>query len=54
MEQTSPLTLVLVDDDEDEVFITERLVRRSGIANEFVSERKPECLFSTLSDLQKG
>lgn len=44
-------TLVMVDDDEDEVFITRRLVRRSGIVNDFISERKPERLFSTLASL---
>lgn len=44
-------TLVMVDDDEDEVFITRRLVRRSGIVNDFISERKPENLFPTLSSL---
>ncbi len=44
-------TLVMVDDDEDEVFITRRLVRRSGIVNDFISERKPENLFPTLAGL---
>lgn len=44
-------TIVMVDDDEDEIFITEWLLRKSGIVNEFASERKPERLFSTLSGL---
>jgi DNA-binding response OmpR family regulator len=44
-------TIVMVDDDEDEVFITRRLVRRSGIVNDFISERKPETLFSTLDTI---
>lgn len=44
-------TLVMVDDDEDEVFITRRLVRRSGIVNDFISERKPQNLFPTLANL---
>lgn len=47
-------TLVMVDDDEDEVFITRRLVRRSGIVNDFISERKPERLFATLGELHNN
>lgn len=44
-------TIVMVDDDEDEVFITEWMLKKCGIVNEFVSERKPERLFSTLSEI---
>lgn len=51
MAHKSQFTLVMVDDDEDEVFITRRLVRRSGIVNDFISERKPEDLFPTLASL---
>lgn len=44
-------TIVMIDDDEDEVFITRRLVRRSGIVNDFISERKPENIFPTLASI---
>lgn len=45
------LTLVMVDDNADEIFLTRKLVRRDGIINNFVSERRPENLFDTLFDL---
>jgi DNA-binding response OmpR family regulator len=51
MSPKAQFTIVMVDDDEDEVFITRRLVRRSGIVNDFISERKPENLFSTLDSI---
>lgn len=51
MASKQSLTIVMVDDDEDEVFITRRLVRRSGIVNDFISERKPENLFRTLASV---
>ena len=51
MSHKQQFTIVMVDDDEDEVFITRRLVRRSGIVNDFISERKPEDLFTTLESL---
>ena len=54
MTDKTQFTLVMVDDDEDEVFITRRLVRRSGIVNDFISERKPERLFPTLANLYDG
>lgn len=41
----------MVDDNADEIFLTRKLVRRDGIINNFVSERKPENLFDTLFDL---
>ena len=51
MSHKQQFTIVMVDDDEDEVFITRRLVRRSGIVNDFISERKPEDLFATLESI---
>jgi DNA-binding response OmpR family regulator len=48
----SEITLVMVDDNADEIFLTRRLVRRDGIVNNFVSEKKPERLFDTLGDLR--
>ena len=47
------ITLVMVDDNADEIFLTRRLVRREGIINNFVSEKKPERLFETLSELRR-
>jgi CheY-like chemotaxis protein len=48
------ITLVMVDDNADEIFLTRRLVRREGIINNFVSEKKPERLFETLSELRRA
>ncbi len=53
MTTQSEVTLVMVDDNADEIFLTRRLVRRDGIINNFVSEKKPERLFETLSDLRR-
>ena len=53
MTATSELTLVMVDDNADEIFLTRRQVRREGIINNFVSEKKPEHLFETLAELGK-
>jgi CheY-like chemotaxis protein len=46
-----PVTMVMVDDSIDEVFLTRRQVRTQGIVNHFVSERKPENLIGTLIEL---
>ena len=43
----------MVDDNADEIFLTRRQVRRDGIVNNFVSEKKPEHLLTTLSELSK-
>lgn len=51
MPNTSEITLVMVDDNADEVFLTRRQVRQSGIVNNFVSEKKPEKLLETLTHL---
>jgi len=53
MAAQSEVTLVMVDDNADEIFLTRRLVRRDGIINNFVSEKKPERLFETLSELRR-
>jgi len=52
MSDKREFTLVMLDDDEDEAFITKRLVLRGGILNQFVSERKPESIFQTLKALK--
>ena len=52
MDAQSEMTLVMVDDNADEIFLTRRLVRRDGIINNFVSERKPERIFETLEELR--
>ena len=51
MSSHSPVTMVMVDDNIDEVFLTRRQVRSQGIVNHFVSERKPENLIETLTGL---
>ena len=51
MSTSSPVTLVMVDDNADEIFLTRRQVRRDGIVNNFISEKKPERLLTTLADL---
>lgn len=52
MNAESEMTIVMVDDNADEIFLTRRLVRRDGIVNNFVSEKKPERLFDTLEELR--
>jgi CheY-like chemotaxis protein len=51
MSVTSEITMIMVDDDVDEIFLTRRQVRRDGIVNHFVSERRPERIIETLSEL---
>ncbi len=53
MATSSAVTLVMVDDNADEIFLTRRQVRRDGIVNNFVSEKKPEHLLATLTELHK-
>jgi two-component system response regulator len=45
-------TIVMVDDNEDEIFLTRRLVRREGILNRFVSEKKPERIIEAFKELE--
>lgn len=52
MSTPSETTIVMVDDNIDEIFLTRRLVRRDGIVNNFVSEKKPERLLETLAELE--
>lgn len=47
----NPVTMVMVDDNIDEIFLTRRQVRNQGIVNHFVSERKSENLIETLTEL---
>jgi DNA-binding response OmpR family regulator len=53
MSSFSEITLVMVDDNADEIFLTRRQVRQEGIVNHFVSEKKPQRLLQTLSELQQ-
>lgn len=46
-----PVTMVMVDDNIDEIFLTRRQVRGQGIINHFISERKSENLINTLTEL---
>ena len=54
MHKPSEITLVMIDDNPDEIFLTRRQVRREGIVNSFVSEEKPERIFDTLAELRKA
>lgn len=51
MSERGETTLVMVDDNIDEIFLTRRSVRQEGIVNRFVSEKKPERLMKTLEEL---
>jgi len=51
MSQLTESTLVMVDDNLDEIFLTRRHIRREGIINRFVSEKKPERLIAALDEL---
>ncbi len=52
MSQLQESTIVMVDDNADEIFLTRRLVRRDGLLNRFVSENNPERLFECLRELE--
>jgi CheY-like chemotaxis protein len=54
MVKPSELTLVMVDDNVDEIFLTRRQMRREGIVNGFISERKPERLLEMLDELAEA
>lgn len=53
MSELTESTIVMVDDNVDEIFLTRRLVRKEGIVNRFVSEKKPENLMNTLAELEE-
>ncbi len=54
MSTHQPVTMVMVDDNIDEIFLTRRQVRNQGIVNHFISERKSEDLIHTLVELYNG
>jgi CheY-like chemotaxis protein len=48
-------TIVMVDDNLDEIFLTRRQLQRDGVLDAFVEESRPERLLCTLDGLaQKG
>lgn len=51
MRSHTPYTIVMVDDNIDEIFLTRRVMRSSGFVNRVISEQKPENLLSALDDL---
>jgi len=53
MGKPSEITLVMVDDNADDIFLTRKLVRNEGIINNFVSERKPERVIEILHELDR-
>lgn len=48
MTDHSASTLIMVDDNIDEIFITRRAIRKAGIVNRFMTEQNPENLINTL------
>lgn len=52
MSKPAEITLVMVDDNADDIFLTRRLVRKEGIINSFVSERDPERVIEMLHELR--
>lgn len=52
MGRYSETTLVMVDDDENEILLTKTLLQKNGIINKFVSEREPENLMNKLDNLE--
>ena len=53
MSDLNETTLIMLDDNVDEIFLTRRIVRRCGIVNRFISEQNSENLLSTLDELVK-
>ena len=53
MSSFSEITLVMVDDNADEIFLTRRQVRQEGIVNHFESEKKPQRLLQTQTEVQQ-
>lgn len=51
MSDVEESTLVMVDDNVDEIFLARRHVRRDGFVNRFVSEKKPERLPDMLDEM---
>lgn len=51
MGKLASYTIVMVDDNIDEIFLTRRVMRNSGFVNRFISEQKPENFLSTLDEL---
>ena len=45
MAELSETTLLMVDDNSDEIFLTRRQIRLEGIVNNFVSEKKTGTTF---------
>ncbi len=51
MRQPDPITMLMVDDNVDEIFLARRQVRNQGLINNFISERKSENLIDTLTEM---
>jgi len=49
MNATNPMTVVMVDDNIDEIFLARRQLRSQGILNPFVAEQNSENLINTLT-----
>ena len=47
----SPVTMMMVDDNVDEIFLTRRQMQSQGFTNKFVAERKSENLIAALEEM---
>lgn len=47
----SETTIIMLDDNMDEIFLARRALRKVGITNRLFSEKKPERIFETLNEL---
>lgn len=52
MNSRNETTLLMIDDNVDEIFLTRRQVRKDGLENRFISEQNPEMAFATIADLK--
>ena len=50
---TKASTVLMVDDNEDEIFLTRHQMRKDGFINQFVSERRPEQVISRIRQLRE-
>lgn len=44
-------TLIMLDDNIDEIFLAKRKVRKEGMINRFIAEKNPEQIFHAMDDL---
>lgn len=52
MLNTRASTVLMIDDNADEIFLTRRQMRKEGIINHFLSEKNPELVMDRLKELR--